>query len=539
MADSKENKKNKKGLIVIVVLAALVVGAVAGFLVWSARPKGMTVAVSTLPDSLNPVLEQNTQGLNADELLFDGLCNFEVANDNGNLFLNTEFALAENIEQDSKTKVDYTVTLKDVNWHDETPVTADDVVYSFQAYTAEENKSPKRDYLLSFIKNVEAVDEKTVHIEFVKPIPEFRAYPVLTFKIIPSTYNGQKMNVDMRSGENERKFATAPIGTGPFKLESWEIGKWLTFTANGLYFKKVPEADSLVIKRTIDPVVRMNELRKGRTNLILETNPMDRPQVAKIKNVDINSYLPYAFYQISINTNTFKDAKARQAMAMAIDRKNLISGITDQPSGVVYNYGPFPSNLFQANISNYVNDPLPNLLPYDVEKAKELAASSGIDGQNMILIYPDSMGEFGEEMAASIVKQLAAIGVTVEAKRTGDKVFDRMVYGEKSYELALMYLDGFDNVYSGVVDIYKSKGSQNVTGIADASLDELLDAWGKEVVTENWVDLTLQINKKVCDISPAIYLVSLQKDVYSRGITNVNIASDNPFLSAEDWEFKN
>jgi len=87
---------------------------------------------------------------------------------------------------------------------------------------------------------VTAIDERTVEIEFTKPIPPFRAYPVLTFKIVPATYRGEKMDVDMRSGENERNFAVEPVGTGPFKLTGWEIGKWVSFAANGTYFKRRP-----------------------------------------------------------------------------------------------------------------------------------------------------------------------------------------------------------------------------------------------------------------------------------------------------------
>jgi ABC-type transport system substrate-binding protein len=283
----------------------------------------------------------------------------------------------------------------------------------------------------------------------------------------------------------------------------------------------------------------MNDLRKNRANLVLETNPLDRANVAKISNVDINSYMPYAFYEVAINTKLFPNAEGRQAMAMALDKPNLIPSITDQKDGVIINNGPFPSNLYSANIPEYADQPMQNFLPYDLEKAKQLAQSGRVANQNAILLYPDSMGEFGTKMAAGIVKQLAAIGLNVEAKRTGDQVFKRMVYTEKSYELALVYCEGFDNLYSSIGDWYRSDGSQNITGIADSKLNALFDAWEKEVSTVNWITLTDQINQKVSELSPALYLCSLQKDVYSRGLENIAIATDNPFLSVENWKFKN
>ena len=520
----------KKALAVIGAASVMILAAGCG-------SKGMVVAVSTLPDSLNPVLEQNTSGLNASELLFDGLTNFEVDGQTGNLY--TELALAEEIVQDPGDKKTYTITLRDVSWHDSTPVTADDVVYSFNAYTLEENNSPKRDYINSFIESCSAIDDRTVEIVFRNPIPEFRAYPVLTFKIVPCRYEGHTMNVNMREGEVERKFATSPLGTGPFKMDKWDIGNQIIFNANGLYFKTVPRAANLTMKRVIDPIVRMNELRKGRINVVLETNPVDRANVKKIKEIDVNSFMPYAFYSVDINTALFPKVQARQAMAMALDRQNLVPGVTDSEDGAVLNYGPYPSNIFQINCPEYFDEPLPAVLPYDVGAAKRLAKSGEITGQNAILIYPDSMGDFGKMMAEGVAKQLGEIGLSVEVKRTGDQVFNRMVYKEKSYELALIYHDGFDNVYSNMSSLYSTKGAENITGLADKDLDKLFKNLDKEVVMKNWIELVLKTNEKICELSPSLYLCSLQKDVYSKGLDNVLIATDNPFLSVEEWKFKN
>src|SRR5512145_1042157 len=125
-------KAAKRNLVIIIVAAVAVLAAVGVFLLWKPEPKGIIVGSSNLPDSLNPILEQNTAGLNADELIFDGLVNFEVDQLSGKLF--TEYALAERIEQDPATKMIYHIALREVSWHDGTRLTADDVVYSFAAY---------------------------------------------------------------------------------------------------------------------------------------------------------------------------------------------------------------------------------------------------------------------------------------------------------------------------------------------------------------------------------------------------------------------
>ncbi len=530
-------KSSKTAVIIIIVALAVVAIGALFFLVWKPEPRGIMVGSSALPDSLNPILEQNVAGLNANELLYDGLVNFEVDAASGKLY--SEFALAETIEQDKATKKTYRAKLKEAYWHDGNRVVAEDVAYSFAAYALPENKSPNRDYLVSFIKDVRAIDDENVEIEFNKPLPEFRAYPVLTFKIIPSVYRGEKLDVDLRAGENERIFATEPVGSGPYRFSSWEIGKWVSFEANDKYFRKRPTAKNLIVKKIIDPVIRMNEIRKRRSNLILETSPVDRPIAEKVNGVKITSFLPYAFYQVNINLRNplFADPDARTALSMALDRAALVPGITDRPDGAVLNTGLFPSDIFSSNMPEYVDQPLPDYAPSSLAGAKKLAASGGLAGKTAILLYPDSMGEFGASLADGVVRQWAEIGLTVEAKRTGDQVFKRLVFAEKDYDLALTYNEGFDNLYSSVGDWYRTKGKYNVSGVADDRLDKLFDQWDKAVVMKEWVDLTLALNKRVAELAPAAYLCKLEKDVYSRGIKDIAIASDNPFLSVEDWSF--
>jgi hypothetical protein len=104
----------KKNLTIVGAVLVLVLAAAAAlFMFWQREPEGLVVGISTLPDSLNPVLEQNLQGKNANELVFDGLANFEVDVASGKL--NAELALADSITQDPVTKTTYTVVLKDVN----------------------------------------------------------------------------------------------------------------------------------------------------------------------------------------------------------------------------------------------------------------------------------------------------------------------------------------------------------------------------------------------------------------------------------------
>ncbi len=531
-------ESKKRSLFVIVGIgASALLAVVLVLLLWKPAPTGIVAGVPDLPDSLNPVLQQNVMGLNANELLFDGLVDFEV---DPSGVISTEFGLATSIEQDRATKKTYVVKLKEVKFHDGKDLEAEDVAFSYRCYINAANKSPQRDYLQSFIEDVKVVDKSTVQIEFREPIPEFRAYPVLSFKIMPSTYAGKTLSTDLLSGQIERAFATRPVGTGPFAFGSWEVGKWVAFKANESYFRKRPEAPSLVLRRIVDPALRLNEFKKGRINLVLDSTPLDRAFYERIKGTEVISYFPYSYYMAAVNTRsrTMKSAAARQALALSVDRGDLVPGVTDRKGSVVINSGPFPGNFFDRAMKEYNIPPLPDPWPRDTGKARSLAGSSDLTSNNLVVVYPDSMGDFGKKVADGLVAQLGVIGVKAEARRTGDQVFHRLVFVEKQYDIAVVLAGGFDNFYSGIVDWYRSDGKLNIFNLADAELDKDLDVWSGTVVMADWLKPTKAIHDRISELVPAVYLFTLEKDVFARGLESVTILSDNPFLSAEDWKLK-
>jgi len=530
---------SKKRLIVLVLAgaAALVLALVLVLLLWKPGPTGIMVGVAELPDSLNPILAQNAIGGKVDELLFDGLVNYE-ADPNG--VVTTELGLASSIEQDRGTKKSYTVKLKQVRFHDGKELEAEDVAFSYRCYVEAANKSPQRDYLSSFIEDVKVLDASTVLVEFREPIPEFRAYAVLTFKIIPSTYAGKKLSPDLRSGEAERGFATKPVGTGPFALKSWELGKWLSFRANDSFFRKAPSAKGLVIRRIVDPALRLNEFKKGRLNLVIDTSPLDRAVYEKIGGTEVFSYYPYGFYMAAINlrSQALSSPDARRSLSLAVDRSALVPGVTDRGESVVLNTGPFPGNMFSRALKEYDLAPLSDPNPRDAEKARALAESSGLTKASLAIVFPDSMGDFGKKLAEGLVSQFAGIGVKAEPRRTGDQVYRRQVYVDKKYDIALVQAEGFDNFYSGLIDWYRSNGKLNIFGAEDSQLDKTLDIWSSTVSVTDWIKPTEAIHAEVAKLAPAVYLFTLPKDVFARGLESVSILSDNCFLSVEDWKLK-
>ena len=113
--------------------------------------------------------------------------------------------------------------------------------------------------------------------------------------------------------------------------------------------------------------------------------------------------------------------------------------------------------------------------------------------------------------------------MNVEVKRTGDQVYKRIVFKEKSYELALMYYDGFDNVYSSMGSMYRTKGADNITGVSDKTLNSLFDKWEKEVETEK---CPLFLAKMVKDVKISESPDFIKKRLVSAGMRPINNVVD-------------
>src|SRR5690606_30241142 len=127
--------------------------------------------------------------------------------------------------------------------------------------------------------------------------------------------------------------------------------------------------------------------------------------VEKMGGVQFNSYMPYAFYQVVINSKkpAFASPTARYALSAAVDRKALLPGVTDRNDLTIVNDGAFPSDLFSRNFAEYNVPPFKATQPYDQAAAVSMAEKSGLKGQTAVLLFPDSLGDLGQKMADSLV----------------------------------------------------------------------------------------------------------------------------------------
>src|SRR5690606_18369599 len=156
-------------------------------------------------------------------------------------------ALAEDWEV-SEDQLTWTFHLREgVTWHDGSPFTADDVAYSFNRIIDEQLANSWR---FSAVESVEATDEQTVTITVSSPSPNLLAN-IGGFKGVAIV---QQENVE--SGD----IGTAPVGTGPFKVESYATGDSIDLVANPDYWGGAPAVAGVTFEFIPEPTTALAAL---------------------------------------------------------------------------------------------------------------------------------------------------------------------------------------------------------------------------------------------------------------------------------------
>jgi ABC-type transport system substrate-binding protein len=500
----------------------------------------IVVATNELPSRLDPVRASSPAEENACELLFDGMVNFAAKDSSA---ASPVLGLASGIAQDQSDRSLYRITLREARWQDGRALDSADVVASFAAYLDPANRSPRRDYLLGLVASVGADGNRGILVRFREPIAEFRAWYVLAFKIVPREYRGKALPSDHAGAEGEA-FASAPVGTGPFRFRSRRNNE-IVFDSYRASWRGGPASEGMVLRRVARTRERIRDFLRGKVDVLADTSPLDRPELERAGDVMVQSYMPHAFYAVAINLRDPLLAKidARRAIVSAINRASLLPGLTDRSAGVELNCGPFPDSLLTKVLPEYFHQGFPDRQPWSTVKAAHLAAAAGLaatagdaEPRSIRIAAPASWGEFGARLASSAADQLRLAHIPARAEILPDEAY-RQRLEEKSYDIALVYHEGYDNLFSGISSLYRSDSPENETGVSDPALDRLLASRDAAVEATAWLKDTLALHDLVSDLAPYVPLFTLEKDVFYRRVQGVVIASDNPFLTAERWSF--
>lgn len=326
-------------------------------------------------------------------------------------------ALAESWTMSGDGKI-YTFKLhKDVKFHDGTAFDAEDVKFSLDRAHADKSTNAQKG-LFAAIDTVEVVDPLTVKVTLKQPNGDF-------------LYNmgwGDAVIVAPESaGTNKEK----PIGTGPFKFDSWAKGSQIVISKNPEYWGTPAALEKATFRVIPDPAAATAALMAGDVQafpVFPSYETIAQFQADPRFKVVIGTTEGETVLGMNNKKPPFDNLKVRQAIAHAIDRKALIDG-------AMFGLGTPIGSFFPPHHPAYLD--LTSETAYDPELSKKLLAEAGhADGfKTTLKLPPPTYARRGGEIIAA---ELREIGIEAEIIPLEWAQWLEQVFKGKDYDMTIV-----------------------------------------------------------------------------------------------------
>ncbi|WP_457642234.1 ABC transporter substrate-binding protein [Persephonella sp.] len=427
-------------------------------------------ALSSDAKTFNPVMAQETSSTAVIGILFNGLTKTNLKT------LLPEPDLAERWERDESGKVWRFYLRKDAKWFDGKPVTADDVVFTYnEIYYNPDIPSSAKDMLIIDGKKfkVRKIDDYTVEFEIPKPFAPFLqavGQPILPKHIL-------KKYVDNKTFTSAWGINTPPqqlIGTGPYKLVEYVVGQYAVYERNPFYWEKdekgqkIPYITKIKAQTIGDPDVRLIKFISGEIDYY-GVRPADLPELLpKAKEKDFTIYnlgaTPSTLFIVfnqnpkapipEYKLNWFRNQKFRQAISYAVDRQGIIN--------IAYNGLAYPiyTAVTPANRRLFDENYYPKY-PFNLKKAKEILLSIGFkegkdgylydnEGNKLQFTLVTNSGNKERETIGNILKDdLKKIGIEVNFQAIDFNNLVTRLMSNYDWEAVIIGLTGSMDPYFG------------------------------------------------------------------------------------------
>ncbi|MEI7673024.1 MAG: peptide-binding protein [Deltaproteobacteria bacterium] len=325
---------------------------------------------------------------------------------------------------------------KGVRWHDGTPFTAADVLYTYQVTV--DPKTPTAyagDFLK--VKKVEVLDDWTFRVTYDKPFaPALMSWSV---GILPKHLLAGK---DITTSPLGRR----PIGTGPYKFKEWVTGQKIVLVSNPDYFEGRPYIDGSILRIIPDTATMFLELRaNGIDRMGLTPLQFTRQTENNIFRENFNKYrylsFAYTYMGYNLKNPLFADKRVRQAIAHAVNRVEMIDGVLlglGKPATGPYKPGTWAYN---PNVRDY---------PFDPAKAKALLAEAGwkdVNGDGVLEkdgrpfafeIITNQGNEIRAKCSEIIQRRLAEVGIQVKIRVVEWAAFVKDFINKRKFDATIL-----------------------------------------------------------------------------------------------------
>ena len=347
------------------------------------------------------------------------------------LFLETkdgvEYYLADklDISEDGKT---YTIHLNDkANWSDGEPVTVDDILFTM-AYAGRKSGG-KSSYTMINKQDITFTKKDDKTLEAVLP----EAYATYTSAIGRMIiYPSHAFNNDYTKVEGSGYFNSTNMATsGAYTVDEINDDS-IVYTARDDYYRGTPSVKKVVMKTIGSGSTKQVAFENGEISYMRITTPEELKKYESDDNYNVSSFSEGRLNYLQINPyGPAKDKltkDARKAIFLAINSKEVVDTAfgSDELATVANSLLVPDQSLYNKDCKGY---------NFNLEEAKKLAKSSGLEGKELTYIYNSDRANM-EAVATVVQQQLAEIGVTVNIESCDTSTFFPRFFASKDKELA-------------------------------------------------------------------------------------------------------
>lgn len=501
------------------------------------------------PASLDPALAKGTHESWILQHTFTGLMGY---NEDGELVP----AVAESYDE-SDDGLTYTFHLRDdVKWSNGDPVTAEDFEYAWKRVIDPELASDYAYQISDYVKGAEeylngegsiddvaikAIDEKTLEVTLKKPAPYFLGLTAF-YTLYPVNKNVVEANPDWAKDPSNGQY----ISNGAFKLVSWDHNQKISLRKNPEWYRadevKLDGIDFDIIE---EQNTQYTKYQGGEYDFIVNppTAVVDKLTKENDPELYIGGDVGTYYYQFNNKEKPFNNAKVRNALSMAIDRKAIVENITK--GGQVPAEGLVPYGFLDENGKEF-RDRNGNLVKEDKEAAKSLLeeglAEEGMKLEDLngtvILFNTDEAHKNIAQAIQQMWKQ--AFGVDFQLENAEFKVvLDRRKSGDYKIARAGWIGDYLDP--NTMLDIMMTENGNNDAFYSNPEFDNLMKEAGESSDNEFRFEKMAEAEKIVMEdmgVAPIYFYTQpyLQKS-YVTGVYKSNM--NYPTLTFADIEQSN
>jgi len=414
------------------------------------------------------------------------------------------------------------VLRKGARFHNGEPVTADDAKFSFERY-----KGAGATELQARVRQVEAVDARTLRVHLKEPWPDF-----MTFYGTSATAAGLVVPRKYVQQVGDDGFRRHPIGAGPYKFVSHAPGVEVVLEAFPGYWRRVPSVKRLIMKSVPEGTTRVAMLKKQEADIAFALDGEDAENVRRDPRLQLVPSKHASIYWIEFAEqwdpkSPWHDKRMRLAVNHALNRQaiNEVSCLGFCP----------PAGVIVPRVMEFaLQAPVP---PYDPQKAKQLLAEAG---------YPNGIdaGDFVPTppfvtTAEAATNYLGAVGIRTKMRLMERAAFLAAWREKKLRGLFMAAVGNSGNAASRVEAFIYSRGAYAYGGYPD--LDDLFlqqarerDARKREALLHRIQQLTIDrvMFAPVMDLRA---LMGVGPRIAEHTITSVAMS---PFPSYEDLSLK-